>query len=116
VKHYKLAVDKIKVKNLQAPEMVAALERRDIDAFFLWEPWHTKAVQLVQGAHVLARSGDDNVYILTSITTIPTGLSKISHVRWRRRGHLLKQPTIVPPTRRTPPKSLRRRSVFRKRV
>ena len=42
--------------------MVAALERRDIDAFFLWEPWHTKAAALVEGAHVLARSGDDNVY------------------------------------------------------
>ncbi|HSX82403.1 MAG TPA: ABC transporter substrate-binding protein, partial [Candidatus Saccharimonadia bacterium] len=74
VKHYKLPVDKIKVKNLQAPEMVAALERRDIDAFFLWEPWHTKAVQLVQGAHVLARSGDDNVYILTSYNYYSHGL------------------------------------------
>jgi len=74
VKHYKLPVDKIKVKNLQAPEMVAALERRDIDAFFLWEPWHTKATQLVQGAHVLARSGDDNVYILTSYNYYSHGL------------------------------------------
>src|SRR5712692_814540 len=35
VKKYKLPMDKIKVKFLQAPEMVAALERRDIDAFFL---------------------------------------------------------------------------------
>src|SRR5262245_43464875 len=74
VKHYKLPVDKIKVKNLQAPEMVAALERRDIDAFFLWEPWHTKAVQLVQGAHVLARSGDDNVYVLTVYNYYSYGL------------------------------------------
>ena len=64
VKKYKLPMDKIKVKTLQAPEMVAALERRDIDAFFLWEPWHTKAVQLVKGVHVLARSGDDDVYVL----------------------------------------------------
>jgi ABC-type nitrate/sulfonate/bicarbonate transport system substrate-binding protein len=74
VKQYKLPVDKIKVKNLQAPEMVAALERRDIDAFFLWEPWHTKAVQLVQGAHVLARSGDDDVYILTVYNYYSQGL------------------------------------------
>jgi ABC-type nitrate/sulfonate/bicarbonate transport system substrate-binding protein len=63
-KKYNLPVDQIKVKFLQAPEMVAALERRDIDAFFLWEPWHTKAAALVTGAHVLARSGDDNVFIL----------------------------------------------------
>ena len=74
VKKYNLPVDKIKVKTLQAPEMVAALERRDIDAFFLWEPWLTKAAQLVQGAHVLARSGDDNVYVLTSYNYYSQGL------------------------------------------
>jgi taurine transport system substrate-binding protein len=74
VKKYGLPVDKIKVKTLQAPEMVAALERRDIDAFFLWEPWLTKAEQLVQGAHVLARSGDDNVYVLTSYNYYSQGL------------------------------------------
>jgi taurine transport system substrate-binding protein len=74
VKKYNLPVDKIKVKTLQAPEMVAALERRDIDAFFLWEPWLTKAEQLVQGAHVLARSGDDNVYVLTSYNYYSQGL------------------------------------------
>jgi taurine transport system substrate-binding protein len=74
VKKYNLPVDKIKVKTLQAPEMVAALERRDIDAFFLWEPWLTKAAQLVQGAHVLARSGDDDVYVLTSYNYYSQGL------------------------------------------
>jgi ABC-type nitrate/sulfonate/bicarbonate transport system substrate-binding protein len=71
---YKLPVEKIKVKTLQAPEMVAALERRDIDAFFLWEPWLTKAAELVEGAHVMARSGDDNVYILTSYNYYSQGL------------------------------------------
>ena len=74
VKKYKLPMDKIKVKNLQAPEMVAALDRRDIDAFFLWEPWHTKAVQLVKGVHVLARSGDDDVYVLTVYNYYSEGL------------------------------------------
>jgi len=74
VKKYNLPVDKIKVKTLQAPEMVAALERRDIDAFFLWEPWLTKAEQLVEGAHVLARSGDDNVFVLTSYNYYSQGL------------------------------------------
>src|SRR5262245_47708001 len=74
VRKYQLPVDKIKVKTLQAPEMVAALERRDIDAFFLWEPWLTKAEQLVEGAHVLARSGDDNVFVLTSYNYYSQGL------------------------------------------
>jgi hypothetical protein len=54
--------------------MVAALKRRDIDAFFLWEPWLTKAVQLVQGAHVLARSEDDNVFTLTVYNYYSPGL------------------------------------------
>jgi ABC-type nitrate/sulfonate/bicarbonate transport system substrate-binding protein len=74
VRKYKLPIDKIKVKTLQAPEMVAALERRDIDAFFLWEPWLSKAADLVQGAHVMARSGDDNVYVLTSYNYYSQGL------------------------------------------
>jgi len=74
IKKYKLPQDQIKVKTMQAPEMVAALERRDIDAFFLWEPWLTKATQLVQGAHILARSGDDNVYVLTSYNYYSQGL------------------------------------------
>ena len=74
VKKYNLPLDKIKVKFMQAPEMVAALERRDIDAFFLWEPWLDKAAQLVQGARVLARSGDDGVFILTSYDYYSQGL------------------------------------------
>src|SRR5262249_23900938 len=56
------------------PEMVAALERRDIDAFFLWQPWLDKAAQLVTGARVLARSGDDGVFILTSYDYYSQGL------------------------------------------
>jgi taurine transport system substrate-binding protein len=74
MRKYKLPADKIKVKTMQAPEMLAALERRDIDAFFLWEPWLAKATELVQGAHVLARSGDDNVYVLTSYNYFSQGL------------------------------------------
>ena len=74
VKKYGLPVDKIKVKFLQAPEMIAALERRDIDAFFLWEPWLTKAAELVKGAHVMARSGDDNVFVLVSYNYYSQGL------------------------------------------
>ena len=73
MRKYNLPLDKIKVKILQAPEMVAALERRDIDAFFLWEPWLAKASQLVEGAHVLARSGDDDVYILNFLQLLFAG-------------------------------------------
>src|SRR5437870_13537637 len=50
MKKYNLPMHKIKVKLLQAPEMVAAVERRDIDAFFLWQPWLDKTAQLSQQA------------------------------------------------------------------
>lgn len=55
---YHLPMDKIKVKVIPAPETVAAMDRGDIDAFFLWEPWPTKAMQLVKGAHMLAWAKD----------------------------------------------------------
>src|SRR5262249_36429781 len=63
-KKYNLPVDQIKVKFLQAPDRVAAFERRAFDAFFFWEPWHPKSAALVPGAYFLARSGDDSVFIL----------------------------------------------------
>lgn len=39
--------------NVESPEMVAALERGNIDAFVSWEPWLTRAVQSVAGAKLL---------------------------------------------------------------
>ncbi|MCC7417492.1 MAG: ABC transporter substrate-binding protein [Acidobacteria bacterium] len=41
------------VINVEPPEMVAALERGNIDAFVSWEPWLTRAVQSVSGASIL---------------------------------------------------------------
>jgi ABC-type nitrate/sulfonate/bicarbonate transport system substrate-binding protein len=58
---YKLPSDKIKVKVVPAPETVAAMARGDIDAFFLWEPWPTKAMQLVPGAHMLMWAKDEGL-------------------------------------------------------
>jgi NitT/TauT family transport system substrate-binding protein len=67
---YKLPLDKIKVKVVPAPETVVAMDRGDIDAFFLWEPWPTKARELVKGAHVMAWGKDEglnfSVYIYFS--------------------------------------------------
>ena len=40
--------------NVEAPEMLAALERNDIDAFAVWEPWPTRTLKAVKGARVLA--------------------------------------------------------------
>jgi ABC-type nitrate/sulfonate/bicarbonate transport system substrate-binding protein len=46
--------------NVEAPEMLAALERGDIDAFAVWEPWPTRALMSVKGSKVLATA--DGVY------------------------------------------------------
>jgi NitT/TauT family transport system substrate-binding protein len=53
-------VDKLKLNNadykiidVEAPEMVAAIERGDIDAFATWEPWPTRALMNVKGTKIL---------------------------------------------------------------
>lgn len=50
------------IANLQPPEMVTALRGGQVGAFFVWQPWCSRAVELIPGAHVLAVGGDDNVY------------------------------------------------------
>ncbi len=104
VKKYKLPVDQIKVKFLQAPEMVAALERRDIDAFFLWEPWHSKAVTLVSGAHVLARSGDDEVFTWPATIITPKASSMTRHGPSRQPRPSSRRRITAPSIRTMPPR------------
>ena len=48
-----LNADDYNVVNVEPPEMVAALERGDIDSFVGWEPWVTRAVGGVEGAKLL---------------------------------------------------------------
>jgi ABC-type nitrate/sulfonate/bicarbonate transport system substrate-binding protein len=43
---------------LEAPEMVAAIQRGDIDAFSSWEPWISRTVINVSGTHVLIDNYD----------------------------------------------------------
>lgn len=47
---------------VDSPEMIAALERGNIDAVATWEPWVTRAVEAVSGAKLLR----DNEGILSS--------------------------------------------------
>ncbi len=49
----KLNPAEYKIVQVEAPEMVAALERRDIDAFVCWEPWLTRAVSSIQNVKLL---------------------------------------------------------------
>ena len=41
------------IVNVEAPEMVAALERGNIDAFAVWEPWPTRALRAIPGTKIL---------------------------------------------------------------
>jgi NitT/TauT family transport system substrate-binding protein len=50
----KLDFADFKLVNVEAPEMMAALERGDIDGFAVWEPWPTRAMMSIKGAKILA--------------------------------------------------------------
>lgn len=41
------------IVNVEAPEMVAALERGNIDAFAVWEPWPTRAQRAIPNTKIL---------------------------------------------------------------
>src|SRR5262249_33497030 len=42
-----------KLVDIEAPEMLAAIERGDIDGFAVWEPWPTRTLQSVKGTKIL---------------------------------------------------------------
>jgi len=50
---FKLNAADFKIVQVEAPEMVAALERHDIDAFSAWEPWLTRAVASIPNTKLL---------------------------------------------------------------
>jgi ABC-type nitrate/sulfonate/bicarbonate transport system substrate-binding protein len=56
--------DKVEIVSIAAPEWIPALQRGDIAAFFGWEPWVSKATQIVAGAHQLHNGGDNGLFIL----------------------------------------------------
>jgi ABC-type nitrate/sulfonate/bicarbonate transport system substrate-binding protein len=66
VAKYKLDSSKIKTANLQPPDAIAALSRGDIQAYFLWQPWLDNGISTVNGSHIVAYSGQDNVFLATS--------------------------------------------------
>jgi len=39
--------------NVEAPEMLAAIERGDVDGFAVWEPWPTRTLMAVKGTKIL---------------------------------------------------------------
>ena len=53
VEKLKLNASDYKIVDVESPEMVAALERGDVDAFATWEPWPTRALMNVKGTKLL---------------------------------------------------------------
>ena len=53
VEKLKLNPADYKIIDVEAPEMVAAIERGDIDAFATWEPWPTRALMNVKDTKIL---------------------------------------------------------------
>ncbi|WP_417277064.1 ABC transporter substrate-binding protein [Castellaniella sp.] len=62
-----LTSDQITVKYLDAPDQIAALARNDIQAFFSWEPFLTKATQIFPDAVVYSRSQDQGVIFSSNV-------------------------------------------------
>jgi NitT/TauT family transport system substrate-binding protein len=53
IKKFNLNPADYKIIDVEAPEMVAATERGDIDGFSAWEPWPTRTLQTVKGPKIL---------------------------------------------------------------
>jgi ABC-type nitrate/sulfonate/bicarbonate transport system substrate-binding protein len=59
LQHNDIAVDKLSIKYLDAPDQIPAMARDDIQAFFSWEPFLAKAVETVPKAKIFSRTIDD---------------------------------------------------------
>ena len=61
LEHNKVPVDKVTVSYMAAPDQVAAFARNDVQAFFGWEPFVTRAQETVPNAKVWSRAVDDGL-------------------------------------------------------
>lgn len=59
------------IVNVEAPEMVAAIERGNIDAFVVWGPWLTWATRAVSGTKVLVTN--ENIQIIRNLVYMNKG-------------------------------------------
>jgi ABC-type nitrate/sulfonate/bicarbonate transport system substrate-binding protein len=76
VARHNLPGDKIKVLYVSSQEMVPALLRGDVDAYFTWEPWLGKGVETVAGSKVLSRGGQVTGYDLLVFSYITEEMAK----------------------------------------
>ena len=53
LRKFHLSASDFQQVDIEAPEMVAAIERGDIDGFATWEPWPTRTLMAVKGTKIL---------------------------------------------------------------
>lgn len=61
LERYKIPADKVTVRFMAAPDQIAALARNDINAFFSWEPFLTRAAQSIPNAKLWSRAVEDGL-------------------------------------------------------
>jgi ABC-type nitrate/sulfonate/bicarbonate transport system substrate-binding protein len=59
------------IVNVEAPEMVAALERGNIDAYAVWEPWMTRGTRAVSNSRILVTN--ENIQIIRNLIYMNKG-------------------------------------------
>jgi ABC-type nitrate/sulfonate/bicarbonate transport system substrate-binding protein len=64
-KFHKLNFSKIQPVFLAAPESVAALSNRNVDAICIWEPWLGRGMEVSNGVHLMATGDQNDLFKLT---------------------------------------------------
>lgn len=59
------------IVNVEAPEMVAALERGNIDAYVVWEPWMTRGTRAVSNSRILVTN--ENIQVIRNLIYMNKG-------------------------------------------
>jgi ABC-type nitrate/sulfonate/bicarbonate transport system substrate-binding protein len=59
LQHHDIPADKVSIKYMDAPDQIPAMARGDIQAFFAWEPFLTKAVETIPKTKLFSRTIDD---------------------------------------------------------
>jgi ABC-type nitrate/sulfonate/bicarbonate transport system substrate-binding protein len=59
------------IVNVEAPEMVAALERGNIDAYAVWEPWMTRGTRAVSNSRILVTN--ENIQVIRNLIYMNKG-------------------------------------------
>jgi NitT/TauT family transport system substrate-binding protein len=59
------------IVNVEAPEMVAALERGNIDAYAVWEPWMTRGTRAIPNTRILTTN--EHIQIIRNLIYMNKG-------------------------------------------